>query len=199
MGVTVVTPPAAEPVSASELKLHLKIDVSTDDALITTLGKAAREYVEAFTRRSLISTTYDLTLDGFPCEAIELPYPPVSSVTSVSYVDTAGNTQTMTAGTSGYLTRLPAGPHAEPATIYRAYGVQWPVTRCQPHAVTVRFVSGYGAAGTDVPSTLLASIKHLVEHWYTNRGVVDAGINAVTSLVPKGVDAMLGAFKVSWV
>lgn len=198
MGVTVVTPPTAEPLDTAALKLHLKIDTTVDDSLIATLGIAAREYVEAFIRRSLINTTYDLKLDAFPCGDIVLPYPPVSSITSVSYIDSNGDTQVMTAGATGYLTDLPAGPHAEPGRIYRGYQVVWPVTRCQPNAVTVRFVSGYGASPSSVPSLILAAIKHLVEHWYVNRGVIDGGINSVTSQVPKSVDAMLGAFKVSW-
>lgn len=198
MGLTVVTAPTAEPVDVDELKLQLKIDLSADDALISDLGKAAREYVEAYTRRTLLETTYDLKLDAFPCGDIVLPHPPVRSVTSVTYIDQNGDSQVMTAGATGYLTDLPAGPHAEPGRIYPGYQVLWPVTRCQPNAVTVRYVAGYGTTSAAVPRLIKAAIKHLVEHWYTNRGVIDGGINSVTSQVPIGVEAQLGGFKLGW-
>lgn len=200
MGVTVVTPPADEPVSTAELKLHLKIDTSLDDSLIATLGKAARGHVEAYTRRQMLSATYDDKRPGFPSDGgpMVLQFPPVSSITSVSYVDMNGDTQVWTAGATGYRTELPAGELAEPARIYPAYGVVYPVTRCQPDAVTIRYVAGYGDDADDVPGALLAAIKHLVEHWYVNRGVIDGGINSVTSKVPMGVEAMLGPFKLGW-
>ena len=198
MGLSVVTPPTQEPVDIDALKLHLKIDTNVDEGVIATLGLAAREYLEAATRRTFIYTTLDYTLDAFPCGPIVLPMPPVSSVTSVSYVDTNGDTQVWAAGATGYRTSLPQGPHAEPGQIFPAYGIQYPVTRCQKDAVTVRFVAGYGPSRSSVPAMLIAAHKHLVEHWYVNRGVLDAGINSVTSKIPMGLEAMIGAFKLGW-
>lgn len=191
--LSLVTPPSVEPVSATEAKLHCKIDVSTDDTIFTRLIQAAREFAESFTHRPLITQTYDLKLDSFPCGDLWLPLPPVSSVTSVTYVDTAGVSQTWTAGTTGYLTDLPAGPMAGPARIYPAYGVLYPVTRDQPNAVTVRFVCGYGAAGTSVPYSILAAMLLLIGHWYRSREAVIVG--TISGELQQGVESLLWPYK----
>ena len=133
-------------------------------------------------------------MDGFPCGAIVLPFPPVSSITSVSYVDTAGATQTWTAGATGYTTQLPAGPHCGPALIYPSYGISYPSTRSQRASVTVRFVCGYGAEARHVPSSLMSAMKLLIGHWYVHREAVDTGINTVTSVLPLGVDSLVMPF-----
>nr|MBP6771228.1 head-tail connector protein [Reyranella sp.] len=52
--VKVVTAPAIEPITLTEAKLHCKVDLSTDDDLITALIVAAREEIERRTWRALI-------------------------------------------------------------------------------------------------------------------------------------------------
>lgn len=191
--------PSVEPITATEAKLHLKVDVSTDDDLITSLIVAARQYVEAFTNRRLVTQTWTYKLDGFPCEdVLWLPTPPVSSVTGVQYVDANGDTQTFS--TSDYATDLPSGPNAGKGRIYLAYGSSWPTTQDIPNAVTVTFVCGYAAAGaTDsvkraaVPDGIKAAMKLLIGHWYANREAVVIGQSP--SSVPQAVDAILWSFK----
>lgn len=43
-----------EPVSLDEAKLHLRVDDTTDDTLITTLIVAGRQDVENFTKRAWV-------------------------------------------------------------------------------------------------------------------------------------------------
>ena len=126
---------------------------------------AAREYLEAFTRRALLTQTWDLKLDAFPCadEVIWLPKPPVASVTSITYLDTAGASQTWSS--SLYRTDLPAGPMAQRARITPAYAQYYPSTYGVTNAVTVRFVCGYGGA-TDVPAMLRACVLEHVRASY---------------------------------
>ena len=98
-----ITAPAFEPLSLSEAKAHLRVDVADEDALITALITAARQYIEARTGRMLPQRNFVVELDGFPDGGadIVLPFPPVTAVASVSYFDTLGATQTLALGT-GY-------------------------------------------------------------------------------------------------
>lgn len=147
MSLFLVTAPSSEPVSLSELKLHLRVDTTTEDDLIAALGVSGRGYAEDFTRRAIPRQTLDLRLDAFPCESeFYLPKAPCISVTSISYIDTNGDTQTL--ATSVYDTDLPTGPQARAGRIFLKYNQVWPQTRDIPNAVTVRFVAGY--AGTAV-------------------------------------------------
>lgn len=67
-GLQLLQPPAGEPVSVADLKLHLRVDpdVTEDDLLIQALGVAARQYVELAVNRQLVSAAWLLTLDRFP-------------------------------------------------------------------------------------------------------------------------------------
>lgn len=194
MALSLVTAPSAEPINTAVAKLHCRVDHSTDDALIDTLCAAAREYCETFTGRKCITQTWDLKFDRFPISdaPIWLPFPPVSSVTSVSYVDTNGDTQTWSG--SLYTSVLPAGPQAGPAYIVPAWSQDYPTTRDVPNAVTVRFVCGFGESDTSVPGSMLAAMKLLIGHWYANRESVVVG--TIASEVPQAVASLLWPFRV---
>ncbi len=198
MTLTLVTAPTVEPITADEAKLHLRVFHSDEDALITALIVAARQHVEAYTHRALISQTWDYKLDVFPCgyeygdDAIWLPNAPLLTSTApvVTYQDTAGVTQTW--ASSNYTVDAPAGPHARKGRIFRNYQTLWPVTRPVWNAVTVRFLCGYGPLGSDVPEGIKAAMKLLIGHWYANRELV---VDARISDIPMTVDALLWPFK----
>jgi uncharacterized phiE125 gp8 family phage protein len=140
--------PSVEAVSLSELKAHLRIDHADDDVALASLIKACRQWVERDIGRALITQTWRLKLDSWPKTAIVLHHSPVQSVTSITYVDAAGATQTLAA------TEYVVDTDSQPGLICLAYGKSWPSLRGQPRDVTVTFVAGYGAAGTDVPYEL---------------------------------------------
>jgi len=134
---------------------------TTADPHLTSLLISAREYGETFTHRAFITQTWDDKRDGFPCEDnfLELPLAPLISLTSVTYVDPAGVTQTLSA--SLYTVDAPVGPKARPGRVVLAYGQVWPSTRDVVNAVVVRFVAGYGAAAA-VPSLIKTCLKEHV-------------------------------------
>lgn len=190
MALTLVTGPAVEPIAVTTARLALKIDHTVDDALIDKWIGAARDYVETFTGRKLISQTWDLKLDGFPsCDILRLPFPPVTSVTSITYTDTAGASQTW--DSANYTTDLPTGPQAGPARITPAYGVTWPSTRDVINAVTVRFVCGYSAP-EQVPEGLQSALLQFVGHRYYHREAVVVG--TIAQEMPMGLQADLWPF-----
>jgi len=189
MGLSIATQPTAEPLTVAEAKAHLRVDISDDDTLIGDYISAARQYAEGVTRRAFVEQTWDFTLDRFPVGAIRLPIQPVSSVTYVQYVDTAGATQTFTEGTSPDVTKYDVFTDGPRTTIVPKYNLTWPDTRDHPNVVTVRFVAGYST----FPEDLKQALKLLVGHQYENREEVIFGFSTVQSL-PLGVQAYLSQY-----
>jgi uncharacterized phiE125 gp8 family phage protein len=194
MSLFLATAPTVEPVTLEEAKLHLRVSHDSEDALIERLIVSAREHVELITGRAVMRQTWDQKADGFPCwsQPIWIEKPPCSSITSISYVDTNGDTQTWSSAL--YTTDLPTGPHARMGRVVPAYLQTYPQTRCVQNAVTVRFVAGYGTSPSAVPSAIKSAIHMLVGHWYATRESVIVGVSA--SAVPQSVDALLWPFRV---
>jgi uncharacterized phiE125 gp8 family phage protein len=161
-GLVLSDAPAEEPVSLEEAKQHLRVEIETDDALITSLIMAAREHVEMFTRRQLVTATWVWTLDGFLGQVVRLPKPPLQAITTVAYLDGAGTPQTLDAS----LYHVNAA--VQPGVLTPAFGRSWPTTREASDAVTITYVAGYGAAAA-VPATLKAAIVLLVGDLYEHR------------------------------
>ena len=161
MSIKLISGPSSEPIMLNEAKLHLRVDVTDDDTLITGLIVAARQSAEQITGRALMQQTWELALDRFECE-IRLQMPPLQSVTSIKYLDQDGVQQTLS--TSDYL----VDDYREPARIVPAYGKCWPSTRCQANAVLVRFIAGYANAGV-VPQEIKQWMLLMIGSMYENR------------------------------
>ncbi len=120
---------------------------TTADPELTQLIKTVRQRCELETARTLLTQTWDLTMDGFPTEGyIEVPKPPLVSVTSLKYYDTAGTQQTWTS--TNYVVDAPAGPRCRRGRVSLNYGLSWPSTYGRAGDVTLRFVCGETAAAT---------------------------------------------------
>lgn len=153
--------PATEPLLLSEVKTHLRVDGTDEDALIVSLIAAAREYVESFTRRALITQTWTRRLGDF-ANTIDLPRPPLQSVSSITYTDLQGDSQTVTASVYDVDT------DSEPGAVTLGYQQVWPSVRNERLPVTITYVAGYGTA-SDVPQAIKQAIMMLVAHWYEHR------------------------------
>lgn len=113
--------PSVEPVTLAEAKAHLRVDLSDDDALISRLIAAAREWVETATGRALNTQGWRLTLDAWPeGGAAPLIRPPVQAVTAVRTYSAEG-VATVWAGTNYAL-----GFGAEPQRLLRLVS-GWPM------------------------------------------------------------------------
>lgn len=155
------TAPTVEPVTVAEAKRNADEDDSHRDSDFAMWISEGRKQVEHDTRRSLINQTWTLKLDCFPSEDyIELLRPPLSSVTSIQYVDTDGNTQTFSS--SSYV----VDSARTPGIVYLAYNESWPSTRTQKNAVTVTYVAGYGATADSVPDWAKSAILIFCRHRY---------------------------------
>ena len=164
----VTTAPVQEPVSLSEMKAHLRVDHGHEDGRILQLIEAAREMVEADAEVSLCPQTLTIYMDCFPCWEIPLRRPPVNSITSISYVDSDGTTQTLAS------TEYRFDPYGKPARLTPAYGEVWPVTRDVTNAVTIVAAAGHSSVSA-VPALAKQAIKLLVAHWYENPEAILVG------------------------
>jgi uncharacterized phiE125 gp8 family phage protein len=66
MSSILLTAPAVEPISLAEAKAFLRVEHDDDDDVIAALIAGARIYVEAQTRRALITQSWRLTRDAWP-------------------------------------------------------------------------------------------------------------------------------------
>lgn len=191
MNLWLVTGPEVEPIDEAEAKRHLRIDDDNDDADTVGWIQAAREWAENFTGRAILPQTWDLKLDAFPCGAITLPKPPVTGVTTITYIDTAGALQTL--ASDRYTTDLPTGPLAQPGRVVAAYGYSWPSTQAVPNAVTVRFTCGY-ADTTSVPAAIKQAIKVRLGTIYEHReGLI---VGTIATPLPEADQHLLWPYKV---
>lgn len=191
MRQVLTTAPAAEPVGLSEAKLHCRVDIDDDDALITVLITAAREFVESYTQSALINQTWtvyhDYETSIFCKNFINLPLKPISSITSVTSYD-ADNVDAVFSSSNYFLSgnRVALNDDAE-----------WPTDLRLMDCLAIRYVAGYGAAGSNVPVQLRQAIKMLIAHWYETREAVYDAMETTPSIssVPFGVTALLQPFR----
>ena len=181
MALVQVTAPTSEPVSLADAKLHVGVATDDSDAYIASLVKAAREWAETYTRRSMLTTTWRQTLSCWPSDGvIELHRPPLQSVTSVTYYDTDGDSTTLATSHTD----------SEPGRVLRGYGITWPALRTDGVAApaTVTYIAGHSAAAS-VPGSTIHAIKMLVGHWFENREEIITG--AVATKIPMAARALL--------
>lgn len=184
----VITPPAAA-LDLPALRLHCKIDLiggsHPDDTVLTAALDGARRYAEHYTQTSIGEQTLELALDAFPVSWITLPRGPVTSITSVKYLDQAGGLQTLDPGAYKLDT------YQTPARLFPAFGTSWPSTRCEVNAVLIRYVAG--AVTAEIDQAVISALKLIVGHLYENREDSTPG---TINNIPLGADALLDTVRV---
>jgi uncharacterized phiE125 gp8 family phage protein len=167
MSILVITPATSEPLTTSDVKDFLRVDSSDEDTLIGVLITAARSMAEAYTMRILMTTTIEEFYDGFPDyrnprdrDILYLSRGPIQSITSVKYVDTLGDEQTVSS--DNYRTDLVS----EPARISSDNG--WTATKDTVNAVVVRYLCGYSSS-SDVPAPIRQAMLLIIGEMYEKR------------------------------
>jgi uncharacterized phiE125 gp8 family phage protein len=190
MGLTLTTAHAERVVTVEQAKQHVRVDSDDDDRYIDSLILAATRLAESETRHSFLDTTWTYKLDGFldpdtgRSDPIRLPRRPVDSITSITYVDGAGATQTLAASVYSILTDV------EPPGLILRVDQSWPATRAQYEAVTIVFVAGYGDPA-DVPDPIKQAVLMTVADWYRGRETTTA---ANMREVPTGASRILNGY-----
>ena len=190
MTTVIETAPATTPVSLTEVKLHLRVDGTDEDSLITALIGAAVAHLDGLgvLGRAMITQSWAEWVGSSP-GIVTLPIGPFQSLTSVEYYDDAGALQTATL--SDYEVRL----EGDRVNVRPKTGKAWPDAATRSDAIKIVYVAGYGDAGTDVPQSIRQAILLMVGHWYENRTAVS---EANLKEVPLAVDALIGIERVGW-
>lgn len=166
--------PADAIIQAPELWEHLRAETGTDNepedwSYIDALRDSVTDHLDGYAGilgRALITQTWEMYLDDWPatgCE-IEIPLPPLQSVTGITYVDTDGATQTLASSVYQIVDR-----GNSPSAIVLAYNQSWPSIRSQRQAITVTFRAGYGDTPDTIPGAIRHAVKLLAGHLYENR------------------------------
>lgn len=199
MYLSLVTAPAAPLLSLSEAKQHLRVEHTFDDALIRALVATVEAHIagrDGYLGRALLTQTWDFKLPWFPaCHDIDLPFPPLQSVTHVKYYDGDDVEQTFSSAAYAVHTASDVGY----IKLKKGYG--WPGSYVRDDAVTIRIVCGYGGAD-DVPAPIKAAALILLGELYTTRGdSADGGKVAMggglTTLAGQTMRRLLSSYRVA--
>ena len=160
--------PTVEPVTLSEAKAHCRVDTDADNALIQGYITTAREWVEDYIDRALVTQRLVMKLDAFPAE-IELPRPPMiasgtATAVTITYVTgEAGGTATLSAS------EYRVDRDSTPGAIRTLYAGSWPSHLIDQNSVTVSWWAGYGDSAS-VPQRVKSAILMCVHELYEKRG-----------------------------
>lgn len=176
--LSLVTPASDPVVDIDRLKAHVGVsDYDEADEQLIDLEKAAVDFVEGPTGVgvALATQTWRLSLDGLP-SSFSIPLGPVQSVTSITYLDADGVSQTVDPDT-----------YIVDTDRYRAlvaFIKPRPNVLAVPGSVKVTFVAGHPV----VPAKLKQAVLLLVGSWFKTR---ENDTDAPLTEVPIGVTRIL--------
>ena len=159
---TLTTPPTAEPIDAIEAKLHLRVDTTADNTLIGILIAMARRYCEGVQGRRYVTQTWQLLRDNF-ARVMVLPGAPLQSVSSITYIDTASASQTLTA------TLYDVDTTTEPGQVVQGYNDTYPTVRGHHQDVAINYVCGYL---TPITSTFATDLLTASGRTFTDADII---------------------------
>jgi len=176
--------PAAEPVTVADVKAQLRLDHSSEDALIADLIRAARAEVEQATGCALIEQSWRLTLDDWPRgDCVLLQRFPVKRILSVTIYGRDGGAAIVDPAT------MLLDHRSRPARLFFE-------TKPQPgraaNGIEVDFVAGFGQAGTEVPDLLKRAVIMLASHWFEFRAVLS--VKDQPASYPKGYERLIAPY-----
>lgn len=223
MSLQLVTAAAARALDwASQVQGHLRLDSEAEKARVeAVLIPAAERWCEGFTRRALVTQTWRMFLDHFPgryhfpgCCAdirsydnsiryglhtsqrfpIEIPKPPLRSITHIKYYDSENVQQTWPANKYEIDPPIATPPvfeeECQPYRVWPVYGESYPVTHPRRNAIEIEFQCGYGPDHATVPAKLAAAMLLIVAEQYEHRE------DSVTGTIV--TDSKLTAERLAW-
>lgn len=162
--LTRLTPPVAEPLSLAEIKAHLRVETDAEDGLLASYLIAAREAVERYLRRALISQGWRLVLDLWPEGPVRFPRPPLLAVDAVRVFD-ADNVASLVDPA-----RYHVESRAEPGFLLPTDGESLPRPGRRHGGIEIDFTAGFGEGWNDVPAAIRQALLMMIAELYEHRG-----------------------------
>lgn len=183
-------------VTLLEMRQHLRLDVigspgsHPDDELVQAFTQSATDELDGWEGnlgRCLMPQTWEYRAPYFGGDLL-LPLPPLRSIVSVSYLDGAGDQQTLDAAAYRFIAET-----SRPSRLVAVAGpTSWPSLAIASDAVRVRFTAGYDDAAA-IPGPIKTWIKLRTAQFYENREAVVVG-TIVTPL--PGMDALIERYRI---
>lgn len=181
MSLSIITEATIKPITLDEAKKHLRLplDQNDDDWLIEMMIAAATDKAESETNRSLINRT--LSLRVYATAKIELPKPPLVSISSVKIIDVDDVETTLT--TDDYtLDTVPLVPELAITNLSNA------------KYVVVQYIAGFGAAAANVPQNIRNWMLCRINTMYEYREEFIAG--SLSDMPKTFIDGLLDAYRI---
>jgi len=169
--------------STADLKAHLRVTHSVEDALIGSLRNAACAWVEGYCNTKLHSTTATGFLRGF--HRTTWAVGPVTAIASVKYQRTSSTA-------ANDLTTMDAGSYyfdiqTQPAVL--AFIDSPSVFDYSHYPVQIAFTYGHATP----PEPMVHAVRLLAAHFYENRQQEITG--TISSQIKVGVEALLSQYR----
>lgn len=181
--------PTVEPVTAAELRTHLRETATgLPDSEANAFIAEARTWIEQQTNIAMTTQTWLVAMDRWPSAReewwdgvrqgsrselygpqsysdITLPRYPLQNVSGVNVYDEDGNATAVSVATV-----FDVDTYSTPGRMNLKRGQTWPIALRANNAIEVTYVSGYGDTAADVPAPLAGAVKRLAAHLYAHRG-----------------------------
>ena len=168
--VTIDIEPTSYPVTVDEIKEFARIDGNDNDDLLETFLIGAIKDIEDYLGRALIIRTYKMIMDVWDKRDLELLYPPLISVTSITTVDEDDVETTYSDDYYFIITESIPGR----VVIKRDFSLPTNTLRDQG-GFRITYTAGYGSA-SDIPKPIKIAIMQWVTMIYEKRSMTDNDI-----------------------
>lgn len=209
-GSVLVSGPASEPITAVELRSHLRVDeTEMGDDEADDLIVESRQIIEQTTGLAFISQSWRLSIDRWPGGAeawwdgvrqmaiselyapnamtsVQLPHWPLASITSVTVYDDDSTATVVTVANT-----FDVDTYQIPGRLTLKRGSTWPIALRANNAIQIVYVAGY-ANPLSVPAYLKRALKQLAAFLYTNRG---DNCSPADAMMKSGANDILAIYK----
>lgn len=170
--LSLITPPAIEPVTPLELREYTHVSHDVEDATFAKLIKAARIKAETTQWRAYISQVWEVVYDKWPTLPLDIPRPPLIEILSVKFIDATNTENTL------YDSETPVSTNGNfvidagtiPGRMAMISGATWPAVELRSiGGVRIRFRAGFGSTSETVPENIRFAIMLYAAYASGNR------------------------------